>query len=313
LNEISDSEDLLTRFLLGEATERERAEVEDRLLTDDGFYARLLAAESDLMDAYVRSELPHRERLQFEKIFFSSVGQRERVEFARGLAQSTTRAHQKESAKSREVAQRLAQSSLRKGLLASLFATRPGLSYAVAAAAVAVVGIAVWFAVERMRARVELQQVRTEGVAPERPVERPRASGGETPAVVSTPEHELKRQTPPAVPVFATITLAPGSLRDGAAGGNLIIARGATYVRLLLQLEEDNYQSYRANVSTPEGQKVWTGAARKDRVRDAQSVTLTLPAASLKRGDYVVELSGAVAGARSQPAAHYSFRVTRED
>jgi hypothetical protein len=112
--------------------------------------------------------------------------------------------------------------------------------------------------------------------------------------------------------VLATITLAPGALRDGEASGDLFVPRAATHLRVRLQLEEDAYRSYRATVSTPEGRKVWTGPARKDRATNANSVTLTLPSASLKRGDYVVELSG-VSGARTEPAAAYSFRVTRED
>jgi hypothetical protein len=113
-------------------------------------------------------------------------------------------------------------------------------------------------------------------------------------------------------PAFATITLMPGSLRD-AAGANLLIPRGSTHLRLRLQLEEDNYGSYNAVLSTPEGRKVWAGAARKDREKNAQFVTFTLPAAALSRGDYIIDLSGATAGAKPEAAAQYSFRVTRED
>jgi hypothetical protein len=113
--------------------------------------------------------------------------------------------------------------------------------------------------------------------------------------------------------VFATITLAPGSVRDGAEGSNLSVPRAATHLSVRLQLEEDNYRNYRATISTPEGRRVWAGAARKDRATNAHSVTVALPAATLPRGDYVVELSGVVAGGRREPAAAYSFRVTRQD
>lgn len=126
-------------------------------------------------------------------------------------------------------------------------------------------------------------------------------------------EGKPEQQTPRARPVFATITLAPGPLRGGAEGGNLSVPRAATHLSVPLQLEEDNYRSYRATVSTPEGRRVWAGAARKDRATDAHSVNVTLPAATLPRGDYVVELSGVAAGGRLEPAAAYSFRVTRED
>ena len=336
MKEISDGEELLTRFLLGELAERERAEVEDRLLADEDFYERMLAAERDLTDAYVRGTLPAPESARFEETFLSSARRRERVEFARGLVESATRLHGKESASPRAASPAPAAvvRQRRAGLLATLFAARPALSYALAASAVVVVAVVVWLAFERMRAPVKPEQARTEDAAPRKPEQPsqdaarngneaasnqqgegappPQESINATPDAARTPEPKPERETPRARPVFATITLAPGSLRDGAEGGNLSVPRAATHLRVRLQLEEDNYRSYRAIVSTPEGRKIWAGAARKDRATDAHSVTVTLPADTLPRGDYVVELSG-VTGGRSEPAAAYSFRVTRED
>jgi hypothetical protein len=325
---MSDREDLLTRFLLGAVDERERAEVEDRLLSDDEFYERMLAGEGDLMDAYVRDELSSSERVQFEKSFLSSARRRERVEFAQGLMESATQLHETKLASPR--AHVRAESSRRKGFLASLLSPRPALGYALAAAALVVVALTVWIAVERMRARVEPQQVQTEGDAPQIPKEGTQVSGQNESRVASrqpdegTPAQESVNATPrvrqtPAReeqatrPVFAVVTLVPGSLRDGTAGANLFIPRMATHVRVRMQLEVDAYRSYRAIVSTPEGRSVWAGAASKDRQKNAQFVTLTLAAGSLARGDYIIELTGAIAGGRSAPAAHYSFRVTRED
>ena len=330
MKEMSDRDVLLTRFLLGESTERERAEVEDRLLSDEEFYERTIAAEDDLMDAYVRGELAASECERFEKAFLSSAPRRERLEFARGLAESATRLHAAGSAGPRSAPE---ESSHLKGFLAALFPSRPALSYALAAAAIVVVAIGVWLAFERTRARVEPQQARTEGVTPQQAEQRPlqddgsnvpsqqqqgaqdgtlpQEAGNVPPA--RTPEREPKPQAPPTRNVFAAITLAPGALRDGSAAGSLVIPRGATHVRLRLELEGNDYQSYEAVVSTPEGRRVWAGPPRKERQKNAHSVVITLPAASLQRGDYVVELSGAVAGSRSEPAAAYSFRVMRED
>jgi hypothetical protein len=330
LRDIVIGEDFLTRFLLGEIDERERAEVEDRLLSDQEFYEQILRAEGDLMDAYVREELSAREHERFEKIFFTSPRLRERVEFARGLAGAATRLHQ-DAGRQGTDAQLLASPSRSQGFLAFLLGTRPALSFAVAAAAVAVVGVAIWLAVERMRGPTEPQHARTEGVAPEKHVERPPDSPQNDSGVASrkqdaplpqgsadatseagpTPEHDPARagQAPPSRPVFATITLAAGSLRDGAGRNDIFIPTKATHVRVSLQLEEDNYQGYRAVMSTPEGRRVWSGAARKERLPNAHSVTLTLPARALQQGDYIIALSGAAAGGRFEPAAQYSFRV----
>ncbi|HKO35249.1 MAG TPA: hypothetical protein VJV21_02140 [Pyrinomonadaceae bacterium] len=314
-------QDLLTRFLLDELDERERAEVEDRLLAETEFYEQMLAREAELTDAYVRGELSHSERERFEKSFFASRDRRKRVEFAQGLADSATLLQREESTKPDSAV--VPMTTRNRGWLASLFARRPALGYALAAALLVVIGISVWFAVERMRARVEPQRAGTNGApSPEAKQDdsgvASRQSGEARPAPGSvnatagespTPGREDARDRP----MFSTVTLVPGSLRGGTAGANLFITREATHVRVRLQLEEDSYRSYEAVVSTPEGRKVWAGSARKDREKNAQFLTLTLPAGALSRGDYIIELTATTAGARSQAAAQYSFRVTRED
>lgn len=318
MNEVLDSGDLLTRFLLDELDERERAQVEDRLLSETEFYEQMIVAEGELTDAYVRGDLSTFDRERFEKNFFASPDRRKRVEFAEGLAGSATRLHRQESEEPR-----LTVATRRKGWLASLFTQRPALGYALAAAALIVIGVAIWFAVERMRAPIEPQRASTEGDAAPKPGQQDsaRASGQEeklpsapeaaspTPSASQTPERDAARDRA----VFASITLMPGAVRDGAAGANLLVPRAATHLRVRLQLEEDKYRSYQAVVSTPEGRKLWAGPAPKDREKDALFVTLTMPAALLARGDYMIELAGAAADRRSEPAAQYSFRVTREN
>lgn len=297
--------------------EQERAEVEDRLLSDTDFYEQMLVAEGDLTDAYVRGDLSTSDRERFEKSYFVSPHRRWRIQFARGLADSATNIYRHESEKSR-----LPVAPQGEGWFTSLFASRPALRYALAAAVLVVVGVAAWFAVERMGAPIERQRAVTERGASPQPghSDGPFASGQEE-SVVAAKESGSptpgRNQTPardgaPERSVVATITLMPGALRDSAPGPNLFVPRAATFLRVHLQLEEDEYGSYQAVVSTPEGRKVWAGPAPKDRQKDAHFVTLTIPSASLDRGDYIIELAGA-AGGRSQPAAQYSFRVTRED
>ena len=320
MKEVLDS-DLLTRFLLDAVDERERAEVEDRLLFETEFYEQMLGREAELTDAYVRGELSPSDRKRVEKSFFASRDRRKRVEFAQGLADSATLLQRKESTKPDSAVAPVTTPS--RGWLASLFAQQPALGYALAAALLVVIGVTGWFAVERMRGRVEPQRAGTNGapspgpqhddsgVASRQPDQGAPSPGSDnaTPGVSQTPAREDQATRP----AFATITLVPGSLRDGAAGANLFIPRGSTHLRLRLQLEEDNYRSYNAVLSTPDRRTVWTGAARKDREKNAQFVTLILPAAPLARGDYIIELTGTTPGARPEAAAQYSFRVTRED
>jgi CheY-like chemotaxis protein len=76
---------LLVRYLLGDLTEEEQGQVEDRVFEDSEYLGALEAAEADLIDSYVRGELSRLER-RFECRFLTSPQRQSKVEFARALA-----------------------------------------------------------------------------------------------------------------------------------------------------------------------------------------------------------------------------------
>src|SRR5215208_2920081 len=80
-----NSEKLITRYLLGELPEEQQVEIEDRAFSDKEFLASITAVENDLIDEYVREELPETARRRFEARFLASEGRRKRIEFARTL------------------------------------------------------------------------------------------------------------------------------------------------------------------------------------------------------------------------------------
>ena len=88
----ADNEKILTDYLLGDLPDEERERLEARYFVDDQSYQELRAAERDLMDRYVRNDLTATERERFESYFLSSGGRRERLAFARALAQVTATA-----------------------------------------------------------------------------------------------------------------------------------------------------------------------------------------------------------------------------
>ena len=77
--------DSLQRYLLGDTTEDERAEVEKKYFADDELFEELVEVEHDLVDAYIDGLLTPAERMQFEERFMSTPERKERVEFARTL------------------------------------------------------------------------------------------------------------------------------------------------------------------------------------------------------------------------------------
>src|SRR5258708_24741749 len=86
----TNDEILLRRYFLGDLPQEERVRLEDRYLADVEVFEELLAAENDLIDAYVRGELTEAERQQFEMEYLKSPERRERLDFARTLSQVST-------------------------------------------------------------------------------------------------------------------------------------------------------------------------------------------------------------------------------
>ena len=75
----------LTRYLLGDLSEQERIEIEDRYLSNKEFFDELVVAEDELIDDCVRGKLSGKDRELFEQNFLTSTARRERVKSSRAL------------------------------------------------------------------------------------------------------------------------------------------------------------------------------------------------------------------------------------
>jgi hypothetical protein len=65
-------------------------------------------------------------------------------------------------------------------------------------------------------------------------------------------------------------------------------------------------------LSTADGRKLWGRALTKGISSKSGKLTLSLPAALLRNGDYVLDLSGAKSDGKWESAADYSFRVVKK-
>ena len=81
----------LEDYLLGLLPEAEAEQLDELSIADEEFAWQLRAAEDDLVDAYVRDGLPLTTRARFEEYYLASPRHRERVAFARSLAQTVDR------------------------------------------------------------------------------------------------------------------------------------------------------------------------------------------------------------------------------
>ncbi len=71
----TEQEYLLIRYLLGESTEDERTQVEQRFLSDNDYFEQLLALEEMLVDQYAKGKLSTAQQKSFNR---SSVSERKR-------------------------------------------------------------------------------------------------------------------------------------------------------------------------------------------------------------------------------------------
>src|SRR5262249_27845472 len=137
---------LLVKYLLGDLTQEEQAQVEDRAFADSDYLLVLQSVEVDLIDAYVNGELSPAERRQFERQFLVSPERRRKVAFARDLARVAAEAKALENTP-------LLHMSAWQSFLRAVREWSPALQFAAGLAAVIfAVGVS-WLAVENITMR----------------------------------------------------------------------------------------------------------------------------------------------------------------
>src|SRR3954471_23370769 len=75
----------LRRYLLGDLSQAEHLQVEERLFLESGYFQLLQSAEDDLIDEYVYGELSADEQERFRQHFLSDPDRTKDIRFARAL------------------------------------------------------------------------------------------------------------------------------------------------------------------------------------------------------------------------------------
>jgi hypothetical protein len=272
---MTKKQDVLERYLLGEVTDDERAEIEQGYFADDGLFDQLVDAENDLVDSYVQGTLPPAERKRFEQRFLASSSGIGRVEFARALQ--------------RKIAARSGRKTVSLRQLAM-------------AASVAIVVLAAgWMT-------LSLQRRHQPPITESRPQAPPRQRAiPPTPVQAQTQTSPLRRQQAPAA--LITVLLTPGGTRESEAATPLVLRPAPQWVRVELVLENDRYDSYAAELQDVEGRVLWKEESLRARTAPSgRTVAVSVPAKLLPPGDYVVVLQGIRRGKASE-INNYTFTV----
>ena len=295
----------LVRFLLGNLTEEEQAQVEDRALADTGYLAAVEAAEADLIDAYVRGELSPRDRHSFELRFLTSPQRRNKVAFARALATV--------AGESRVCDAPAATRQFFTGLFGRWV---PVLQFGAAMATLICIAGAAWLIFENAALRSRVAATDAARLGLEAREQNLRRQLDEEQALARSVIPESKE--PPArdmsrAPVVASLVLLPGLSRAQTSVARLLLSPSAQMARIEIQLEaRDSYPRFRAELRTRSGEEVLvrSNLARR-RTGGAYFVVLDVPASAISPGPYELALKGAAADQALQDVGYYYFTVQR--
>ncbi len=247
--------------------------LEERLMSDKGFYEELLIVEDELIDEYLEGDLSASERESFENHFLLTPERQHKVRFGRALNRyiTTTDPLPDENPAAKEVSEEtrdVPKPPPKPWYSIFLPSQNPILSYSLAAALVLIVAGVFWLALRS-----------------------------------STPREPGK--------IFA-VTLVPGLTRDGGDIKRISIPPDVGTVQLRLQLTRDEYTSYRVVLLRDDRSKVWTGDNLQAKSYGGKSLIVTdVPAQFFTLGDYQIKVSGRLADGTFENVATYPLRVTR--
>ena len=263
----------IRQYLLGALSPEQAAEFEARLLVDSEIYEELLIAEDELIDQFIEGEMAPAEREAVQKHFLRAPERRKQLSFARIL----------------------------KTYVSANTAVTP---------------------------EVSEPMPRADSVSVEPPKKRsfrdllfPRNPAFAFPLTAALVlimiggvwmANRLLNRTSQPQTIWA-VELTPGLQRDGAEITSLAIPVNTDTIRLELDLADDQFPSYQAEVLDISGRSVMTGKNLKTQSpKGRRIVPLEVKAGLFSPGDYRVKLSGLSADGKLESLETYPFKILRK-
>jgi hypothetical protein len=306
MEDASVDEAVVISYLLGNLPEETMVKVEDRAFSDPEYLRLIEAVEGDLIDAYVHQQLQGAERRQFEERFFASPERRKKVEFARAWAQVSSEAG---------VASTRAAASERFKDWRSWrdwfdFRGRLPLPMGAAMAAVILLGIISWQAVQSSKLRNRLGELETERKDLQQQEQKLQGSLAAEHERAEQLNEQIRRGSEAGI---VTLTLLPGIVRSETARPLLMVPTSAQLAKLEIQLEpRDKYPQFRAELRSRQGDEILTRSHLHERQEKAvRAVVLEIPAEALSSGDYELTLAGMGPKRQWEDIGYYRFSVRK--
>ncbi len=301
----------MKRYLLGEASLEERADLENRYLSDANLFEELTATENDLIDIYIRGGLSDGDRKAFEKQYLSSPRRRARVQFAGALAEISGEPRQSAP---------VATFSFWQWLTSPLSHSSARLRRGLAVATLVIIASVGWWRVtydRGLQANLRQPAVQPSGTTPSPTAAAP-AANTQSQGTARTEETEIAEAHPPKLDVF-TVQLTAGVSRSAGSEAKMVSLAQTGWINFQLALEDDAYPAYTAVVETAEGKQIQRIAGLRSHVAGGNKVVnLRVMSKLIPAGDYDIRLKGTDGTKAGQTEANeeevdvYTFRAVRK-
>ena len=310
------SDELIARYLLGELPENEQITIEDEAFSDPEIRAAIEAVEQDLIDEYVRGDLPASQRQRFQSHFLASAERKKKLYFAHALNGVIG-----EKPKAAQAAVTVV--STRPGFWS--FLTQPVLTYGFAAAAVVLLLFGSWLWLQRSHLQSEVEQLRAtranqnstqqqlEGdLAQERERNEQLQAELNQAATVNRNSNVNPDQVGPSkTPVSVALALLPGLSRSSNSAPQIAIGKDVATLRLKVGVDPaDDFSLYRLELRNGEGRVVTTlNSLRARALGNSRTIVVAVPANQLHAGSYELALQGINDDGSTEPLGFYYFRI----
>jgi hypothetical protein len=322
------NDQMLTRYLLGELSAEQQAQIEEQLFTDDKCFQQVRALQAELTDNYVRGKLSAQERRQYEARFLSTATGRADATFAHALTQVLAEAEP--DAAPAIVTE--AKPTLWESIVAFLRVPAFGMGLAMASLLLLLLGGFWWYQqTERLQAEIQQANAAREAEARKQKelqdeIARANARNEELNKQLQQAQQareqarkDLEKAVPPSsvapapANTLLSFLLVPSLVRGDNQRERITIPRHTGRIQMQLDLDQsDNYQSYRAELRTRRGQLLHQQSKLVPRVTAVgKAVFFVAPATDLRNGDYEVALFGVTASGAGEEANYYRFTAVR--
>ncbi len=318
------NEELIVQYLLGELPEKQQVEIEDLAFQDELYLQNILAVENDLIDEYIRGEIPSNKRQRFESHFLASAERRSKVAFARALSAAS------ESNAPEVIPPRWTPTpSVRPNPFVTFIRSlTPAAAFSLATAALVIIFGATWLIRDGIRLRAQVTQLRAEResqeaqrrqleeqMVGERSRKEELAAQLQREDAARALQHEGQVSVAPTSPsTIVALTLLPGLSRGSSTLPRLTINPEVRTVRLQVGIDpQDDYQYFSAELRTQDGKRILSQANLSARTtRIGRMIGLNLPAKTLEAGRFELSLKGTNATGTSEDIGYYYFEVLKK-